>query len=63
MLVITFYQTGPDGLFYFSKVFNLILQSAIGLIKKINPNSLLVIALGIIIVINTMKTLYCIGIE
>lgn len=35
----------------------------IGLIKKINPNSLLVIALGIIIVINTMKTLYCIGIE
>ena len=28
VLVITFYQTGPDGLFYFSKVFNLILQSA-----------------------------------
>ncbi|MCI6761561.1 MAG: GHKL domain-containing protein [Lactobacillus johnsonii] len=27
-MVITFYQTGPDGLFYFSKVFNLILQSA-----------------------------------
>jgi len=29
VLVITFYQTGPDGLFYFSKVFNLILQSAV----------------------------------
>ncbi len=28
VLVIIFYQTGPDGLFYFSKVFNLILQSA-----------------------------------
>lgn len=26
--ILTFYQTGPDGLFYFSKVFNLILQSA-----------------------------------
>ena len=34
VLVITFYQTGPDGLFYFSKVFNLILQSASRKIRK-----------------------------
>jgi len=34
VLVITFYQTGPDGLFYFSKVFNLILQSAVKIISK-----------------------------
>ena len=37
VLVITFYQTGPDGLFYFSKVFNLILQSAFKLIALTAP--------------------------
>lgn len=26
--ILTFYQTGPDGLFIFYQVFNLILQSA-----------------------------------
>ncbi|MBZ4027150.1 signal peptidase I [Lactobacillus johnsonii] len=29
--LLTFYQTGPNGLFIFYQVFNLILQSAIGL--------------------------------
>ena len=36
--LLTFYQTGPNGLFIFYQVFNLILQSAfkLFLIKRIN---------------------------
>ena len=47
VLVITFYQTGPDGLFYFSKVFNLILQSA-KIIK--NPDLILIANIVLMVV-------------
>ena len=36
--LLTFYQTGPNGLFIFYQVFNLILQSA-----KINQQQLIII--------------------
>ena len=38
--LLTFYQTGPNGLFIFYQVFNLILQSANEIQATINPDQL-----------------------
>ena len=42
--LLTFYQTGPNGLFIFYQVFNLILQSAVFMF--INPETRISVGVG-----------------
>ena len=47
-MVTTFYQTGPNGLFIFYQVFNLILQSAVFFFSLIESIVLIVCAVELI---------------